>query len=121
MTDQWEAWEHEVQKRLGLSATICSGNKWHDTGDAKDNSNPRDNDFPLIVDCKYTSKLAFSLHSKILEKWLDKGQEMGKRAILALRFGPSQVTGSVNWQTHDYVVMSMDDFQELWEKAGYGV
>lgn len=68
-----------------------------------------------------TSKLTFGLHSKILENWIKKAEELGKRGILAIRFGPSQAGGSVYWRNYDYVVMSMDDFQELREKAGYGV
>lgn len=113
MTEKWEDWEQEVQRRLGLSATVCSGNKWNDVGDATDNSNPHDSSFRPLIDCKYTSKLTFGLHSKILEKWVVTAEEAGKRAMLAIRFGPSSVSGSVNWQNHDYVVMTMEDFEEL--------
>lgn len=108
----WEHWESDLQELLGLDSTICSGNQFHDTGDAVDNTNPRDVSFPLLVDCKYTEKQSFSVSRKNMEQWLLRGTERGKRAIMAIRVWPRGFPHG-----RDYVVCSADDFAELLEIA----
>jgi hypothetical protein len=110
-TPSWEEWEQTVQRELGLDATICSGNQFHDQGDAKDNTNPRDDDFRLMVDCKYTDNASFSVSKKI-RQFIDLAAESGKRGILAIRLWPR---GQLN--PEDFVVLTFDDFQELLAKA----
>jgi hypothetical protein len=109
---EWKEWEKEVQRRLGLDSTIASGNKFYDVGDAVDNTNPRDQSFPLLVDCKYTESASFSVAAKFMGQWVDKATEAGKRFLLAVRIRPRGALGS-----RDYVVLAMDDFEELLEKA----
>ncbi len=108
----WEEWEYEVQQRLGLDATICSGNKFQDVGDATDNSNPRDKGFRLLVDCKYTEKGSFSVKRETMQQWILRGVERGKMAIMAIRIWPRGMAHEA-----DYVVLRMDDFEELLEKS----
>lgn len=111
-TPAWQAWEHEIQSKLGLDSTICSGNKWNDIGDATDNNSPRDDDFRLLVDCKHTGRLSYPLKRIDLESWFERGLEKGKRALLALRFWPKGLLEPV-----DVVVIGIDDFCELLERA----
>lgn len=110
MKPQWEQWEEEIQNRWGLSSTVCSGNQFHDPGDAVSRGTPYDH-FRLMVDCKYTDKQSFSLRARTLKQWLTTGMSRGKISILAIRFSGKSDTPT------DWVVLSLDDFEELWEKA----
>lgn len=87
---------------MGLDATICSGSKFNDPGDATHHHNPHDQ-FRLLVDCKYTDTKSYSVSGKFMSQWTDRSTELGKRFIVALRL-----------QDEDYVVMSMNDFEEMW-------
>jgi hypothetical protein len=111
-TLDWEQWEHDVQGALGLDATICSGNKWNDIGDATDNTPPSDNSFRLLVDCKFTKHMSYSVVGRAMRRWINTGTEHGKRSILALRFWPYDQNSP-----DDFVVIGMDDFAELLAKA----
>lgn len=104
---KWQDWEEEIQHRLGLSATICSGNQFQDPGDATD----KDVNIPhkLLVDCKYTENKSFSLKSDTLKQWGMIGMLRGKIAIHAIRFQ--------NDLDNDWVVLSLNDFEELLEQA----
>jgi hypothetical protein len=104
----WEQWEHDVQETLGLDATICSGSKFNDIGDATDNCPPQDDSFRLLVDCKYTEAASHSVTAKFMGQWVDRATEHGKRFVLALRLWPRGAYGP-----RDYVVLTLDDFAEL--------
>ena len=108
----WERWERDVQETLGLDATVCSGNKFNDIGDATDNRPPGDDSFRLLVDCKFTEHFSYSVTARKMRRWGETGTEKGKRAILALRFWPRG-----QQQPDDFVVMDFDDFAELLEAA----
>lgn len=108
----WQGHEAYVQELLGLDSTIASGSKFHDVGDAVDHQHYTDSDFRFIVDCKYTESQSFSIPLKLLDQWTKSAQELGKRFLLPLRFWPK---GQRN--PKDYVVMSLHDFQELFEAA----
>ena len=108
----WEQFEHDIQEILGLDATICSGNQWHDQGDAVDNTNPYDNSFRLLVDAKFTEHMSYSVMGSKMRRWCETGTEKGKRAILALRFWPRG-----QQSPDDFVMLSFDDFAELYERA----
>jgi hypothetical protein len=105
----WKQWEEEVQHRLGLSATVSSGNQFQDPGDAADKS-----DVPhrLVVECKYTDRRSFTLRADKLASWLTTGILRGKMAIYAIKFGNRPKDTAC-----EYVVLSLDDFEELLEKA----
>ena len=99
----WQQWEEEVAHRLGLSLTVCSGNQFQDPGDAtdKDPNTP----YPLLVDCKFTERKSFSLKADTLRQWLETGMLCGKMAIHAVRFKSDP--------DNDWVVLSLNDFEEL--------
>src|ERR1700756_20523 len=111
-TSAWQAWEYEIQNKLGLDSTICSGNKWNDIGDATDNNNPQDDSFRLLVDCKQTENFSFSLKISNLEGWFERGLEKGKRALFAIRLWPRGLIDPM-----DVVVIGLDDFCELLERV----
>lgn len=107
--DNWETWERDVAKALGLDITITSGSKWHDPGDAC--TRGRDDPFPLFVDAKFTERASFSLKARDLKQWSKRAAEAGKRFILPLRFHKA------GQRDEDYVVMSFHDFIELRDNA----
>lgn len=109
-TQGWEAWEAIVNRLLGLDGTVTSGNKWYDPGDGVDRSHYTEEDFPLIVDAKYTEAASFVVSQKTLFQWVKKAEEMGKRFILAVRIWPKELANP-----EDYIVISFDDFVELRE------
>ena len=82
--DNWEVWEREVVKALDLDATISSGSKWYDPGDAT--TRGRDDPFPLFADAKFTERASFSLKAKDLRQYSKRAEEAGKRFLLPLRF-----------------------------------
>lgn len=98
-------WEDEVQGRFGLSATVCSGNKFYDQGDAVDNSNPRDSWFRMMVDCKYTAMKSYGLNASKVSQFFQQAAANGKRGIMAIRFRPDTPL--------DLVVIGIDDFHEM--------
>lgn len=108
----WQSWEHEIAEKFGLSTCIASGNQFQDPGDAVDRSNPHEEPFRLLVDGKFTEAGSFSLNVKKLMQWFDKGVEVGKRAVIAVRLWPRGLLRPV-----DVVVLDANDFAELLEKA----
>ena len=108
----WEAYEHHIQKLLGLDSTVASGAKFHDIGDAVDRRHPTESDFRLLADAKFTEKGSYSVNLKFLRQMTDKAVALGKRFILPVRLWP---TGEE--LPHDYVVIGLDDFAELLEKS----
>ena len=112
MAEAWREWEHHVQEVLGLDSTPASGNQFNAPGDAVDNRHPSESGFPLLVDCKFTEKMSYPLNLINARLWLLRGIERGKRAILAIRILPPSFE-----HPGDFVVISLDDFAELLEKA----
>ena len=108
----WSQWEADIQQLLGLDATVCSGNQFNDIGDATSNDSPRDSSFRLLVDCKYTEHMSWSLRAKEVGQWMDRAMEAGKRGMMAVRLWPR---GAL--LPRDYVVLTADDFAELYGKA----
>lgn len=108
----WEAHEKHIQHVLGLDSTVASGAKFHDIGDAVDRRHPRESDFRILADAKFTSKGSYSLNLKFLRQMTDKALELGKKFILPVRLWPNTED-----LPHDYVVVSLDDFAELLEKS----
>lgn len=101
----WEQHERYIQSVLGLEATISSGSKFYDPGDAVDYN--REAAFPLVADCKYTERKSFSVTRKALEQWEEKASEIGKRFIMPVRMCPPHS------EPYDCVVLSLHDFAEL--------
>lgn len=108
----WEQHEHYIQSVLGLEATISSGSKYHDPGDAVDYD--RESVFPLVADCKYTERKSFSVSRQALVQWEKRAGEMGKRFIMPVRMQP------LHTEPHDCVVLSLHDFAELLTLAREG-
>ena len=108
-TKPWEQWETEMAERLGLRRTISSGNKFHDPGDAV--TADRHDPFPIYADAKCTSANSFSLKAYELRQYAERAAEQGRRLILPVRFW------SPTNHHEDYVVIGMDDFQEMLEKC----
>ena len=106
----WEAWEHYVTHLLGIDATIHSGNKFYDPGDAV--TRGRSSAFPLYADAKYTEKFSYPLKLKELSQYGERAADLGKRLVLSIRFWPKGVV-----RPEDYVVLSADDFVELLDMA----
>lgn len=108
----WEQWEHDARDLFGLSSTICSGNQFQDPGDAVDRSNPHESHFRMLVDCKFTEAESYSVNIKKWMQWFRKGEELGKRAVIAVRLWPRGLPQPV-----DVVMIGADDFAELLNKA----
>lgn len=113
MMDNWQRWEYQAARALGLDITITSGNKFFDPGDAT--SRGRGDPFPLLVDCKLTERGSFSLNAQTMRHYAQRAAEAGKRFVLALRY--SMRKGSYE---EDYVVLSFHDFSELLDLARGG-
>jgi hypothetical protein len=108
----WAQWEEDIQELFGLDGTICSGNKFHDPGDAVSRDNPHDGTFRLFVDCKYTEKLSYSFRRADWEKWTERAAERGMRPAMAVRIWPRGLIGPA-----DAMIVSVDDLAELITKA----
>jgi hypothetical protein len=106
----WENHEREVAAMLGLERTITSGNKWHDPGDAT--TRGREHPFPIYMEGKYTEGMSFSLNMKSLKDYANRAAQAGMRMVLPVRFWPRG-----RHAPDDYVVVSLNDFVELYEKA----
>lgn len=108
----WEAHESHIQTLLGLDSTIASGSKFHDIGDAVDRAHPNDSDFRILADAKSTERGSYSVNLKFMRQMTDKALALGRRFVLPIRLWPKTET-----LPHDYVVVGLDDFAELLEKA----
>lgn len=111
----WEKFEHFIQDLLKLDSTICSGNQWHDQGDAVSREHYTEEPFRFIADCKYTVQKGFRLEQKFLDSWVIKALELGKIFILPIRFFDEK-----DRKQSDYVVLSLGDFHTLVEMAKLG-
>lgn len=108
MNKPWETHEADVAKMFGLRRTITSGNKFWDQGDAQGD---RHDEFPIYLDCKYTDKASASFRFKDLNDWQQQAAMIGRRLVIALRFG------GVNHGERDYALISLSDLKELIDRA----
>jgi hypothetical protein len=104
----WKTFERHVTEVLGLDATIHSGSKFFDQGDAV--TRGRGHRFPLFADAKYTEHFSHSLQLKMLSDLHEQAAGVGRRMVMPIRFWPQGVPGPT-----DYVVLSLHDFAELME------
>lgn len=110
-TRGWKAFERHVTKLLGLDATITSGNKFFDQGDAV--SRGREHSFPLFADAKYTEHFSQSLQLKALSDLTEQASGQGKRMAMPIRFWPKGTP-----IPEDFVLLRLHDFAELMELVG---
>ncbi len=103
----WEAHERDLQERLGLSATLNSGNQFYDSGDAVDNdgSSP----WPLWVDGKYTAAKSYSIKRDEIDAMRERAEMLGKRFGLAVRFYDARNPRLCA----DYMVITLEDYEEM--------
>lgn len=106
----WEKHEADVQELLGLDSTIASGTKWYDQGDATSNTNPQDDQFPIMLDCKATIQKSYSMDKVYLNQWRTKALLLGKRFLLPVRFVDDE-------GEHDWCVVPLGDLAELLDQA----
>lgn len=111
-TPAWEKFEHYIQDLLKLDSTVCSGNQWHDVGDAVSRGHYTEEPFRFVADCKHTEQKGFRLDLKFLNRWVMKGLELGRIFILPIRFFDSETR-----KNFDYVVLPLDDFHMLVDMA----
>jgi len=105
---QWRRWEARVNELLGLQPTPASGARWHAIGDGADND--PDSRFALMVDCKATERVSFSLRARDLAQWVRRAAECGRRFAMPIRFHGGPHPG-------DYILLEINDFAELLELA----
>jgi hypothetical protein len=101
---KWEQFERSVRNMLGLRSTPGSGNQWHDVSDGV--SQPEDQ-YKIMVDCKFTESKSFSLNGEFLQKWWDKSTEFGYHFAL-----PVRLDGATGRQ-REWVTIPLDDYVEL--------
>lgn len=106
----WEAWESYANRALGLSATVASGSQSHDPGDGVDRRHHSETGYALMADAKYTEKASFSLNAKLMNQYVRRAAEMGKRFVL-----PVRLVDSGGREVHDYVVVPLQDYVALLE------
>lgn len=111
----WATWERDVQQALALDPTPASGALWHAMGDAIDTHHPEETFFPVIADAKFTERFSYSITQKLWHRWQVTAAEMGKRFILPVRIHPRGQHAAT-----DLVVLSLDDFAELYALARKG-
>lgn len=107
----WEAHERDLQERLGLDATICSGNQFYDSGDAVDNDGS--SCWPLWVDGKYTAAKSYSIKRDEIDSLRRRAELLGKRFLLAIRFFDVRSPRLCA----DYVVLTLEDYEEMLKKV----
>jgi hypothetical protein len=112
-TELWARFEQDVQRLLGLDATPASGAGFRAPGDAVDTRHPRDEDYRMMADCKHTEHGSFSLNLKFLRQWVERAEGFGRRFVLPVRFHVKVAN-----QNYDFVVLPLDDFAELCDRAG---
>jgi len=103
----WEAWESEVNKKLGLSATIASGSQPHDPGDGVDRRHHHETDYALQVDAKHTTKGSYSVNRRFMRESWERAVNAGKSFALPIRFADAEQGMG---QTEDYVVIPFNDY-----------
>ena len=106
----WQAWEAEVNRDLGLSATIASGSKAYDPGDGVDRRHHTETDYALQADAKFTTKGSFSVNRKFMRESWERAATAGQSFILPIRFADKD---SGVGQTEDWVVITYNDFKGL--------
>lgn len=112
----WEVFEADVQDAWGLSATLNSGNKFWDSGDAVDHR--VDSPWPMWVDAKHTTKKAFPVQREEILALHHRAAMLGKRFVLAVRFRHPVARHSARERDSDYVLVPREDYEELLVKVG---
>jgi hypothetical protein len=82
----YEVHEQYVNYVLGLSPTIASGRMWNDPGDGIDRTHYSEASYPLLVDCKCTGSMSYSVKAVWLKEQVTKARELGKIFALPIRF-----------------------------------
>lgn len=75
--EEWEVWEEDVAKALGGTRVVASGATNVYKGDVKTDG--------LIVDCKYTKGISYTLRAPMWQKMLEWGRNEGRDPMLAVR------------------------------------
>lgn len=104
--------EVDVSKRLGGRKTKASGSQWNDPLDGRRNRYTAY--FAWAWDCKATHAKSMSISRAMLDKL--KEQAMGERPILPVRFYDDERLK----RYEDWVLVRLDDFEELNELADIG-
>lgn len=106
----WEAWEAEVNEKLGLSTTVASGATDRDPGDGVDRRHHSRTDYPLQVDAKHTIKGSYAVNRKFMRESWERATNAGKAFALPIRFADAE---SGVGKAEDYVVIPFNDYQGL--------
>ena len=92
--------EERIAETFGGQRVAASGAFWSRKGDVRGDR--------LQWECKWTGKTQFSLRQDILRKLFVEAVLVGRIPALALSFNDSD----------NYVVLTEDDFYDLWQAAG---
>lgn len=106
----WAAWEAEVNKKLGLLATIASGSQPHDPGDGVDRRHHSETDYALQVDAKHTIKGSYAVNRKFMRESWERAANAGQNFALPIRFADSEQGVGM---AEDYVVIPFNDYLGL--------
>lgn len=106
----WQAWEAEVNEKLGLSTTVASGVTDRDPGDGVDRRHHSETDYALQVDAKHTTKGSFAVNRKFMRESWERATNGGKAFAVPIRFADAD-SGIGN--AEDYVVIPFNDYQGL--------
>lgn len=106
----WAAWEAYVNEKLGLSATIASGNKAYDPGDGVDRRHHSKTDYALQVDAKHTTRGSYAVNRKFMRESWERAREAGQCFALPIRFADRDEGMGL---TEDWVVIPFDDYLGL--------
>lgn len=101
--------EDEVATHLTTRANPGSGNQWAKTTDGRNDR--RKLPFAFAFDCKATMAASTTINLEMLHKLTQ--QAYGERPLLPIRFYTNDRLTSYE----DWVVLTLDDFVEMWQKA----
>lgn len=96
------AHEKRLAKAIGGQRVAASGAFWSRKGDVRSAD--------MLIEHKWTGKKSFSLKAEVLKKILLEATLAGRLPVLG-----------VHLDGDNYVVLTEDDFLELWEEARGGV
>lgn len=96
------AHEKRLAKAIGGQRVAASGAFWSRKGDVRNAD--------MLIEHKWTGKKSFSLKAEVLKKILLEATLAGRLPVLGIHLDGD-----------NYVVLTEDDFLELWEEARGGV
>lgn len=96
------AHEKRLAKAIGGQRVAASGAFWSRKGDVRSAD--------MLIEHKWTGKKSFSLKAEVLKKILLEATLAGRLPVLGIHLDGD-----------NYVVLTEDDFLELWEEARGGV